>query len=993
MLLFRQPLLALITTTALSTVGMTAASAAVGQVSTRQFDVNAQPADKGLVSFAQQAGIQILALGSSVTGKSVSKVKGAFTVEEGLKRLTAGTGLLIRQTGPRTYTVAAPEARRPIASLTSKPRAVAFVEQTGATNPASEMQAATPQADAPPPAEALSAEPVQDIIVTGSSIRGVAPTGSALTTVSRADIVATGASTTTELLRSVPQLGSFGATGQNTGHDQANFVDQPAIHGIGVGNGGGGLTLVLVDGLRLPGAGINQTAPDPSAIPPSAIERIEVVADGASSIYGSDAVAGVVNFILRKNVNGIETNGRVGFGSGYRTYNGNILAGKTWDTGSVLFDYEYSENTALNGRERDYYYSRTLSTLCSPANVTVGGTNYALSPAGVARGTFNQCDVNQANDLVPAQHRHQGMLSIRQELGDGITLRARTIYSRRNVDSLQAISGGYVSSGGLSVPVTSGPFYNAVVAQGVPAGAETVTYNGTGDFGPTVTNRIRTETWSSNAGLDANLFSDWKGSVDVNYGRERDNIYQGGINQALLTTLVGNGQFNPYGIGVANDPTLVSQVGDYRTHYYGQQTVLEGLAKVDGSLFQLPGGAVKAALGADIRREKFGASVDTGASGTSPQTTTSGTRNSYSFYGELFIPVFGDANAIGGFQKLDISLSGRYDHYNDVGGTTNPKVGVNWTPVEGLVLHGSFGKSFHAPSLADAGTAIDTRAIRFADFTGAGSSAYSIVLAGGNKLEPEKATTFSLGGDLKPRFLPGLKISTAYFNIDYKNVISFPGFNVVTEPNNPIYDRFRTYTPTAAQVLAATAGMRHDGLSYPDVGALPTAIYDLRRQNFARQKIDGLDFDVSYAMSSDYGAFNVGAAGTWLWKFDQQINGDTVVTSRLNTDYAVNLKLRGHLGWAKGPYDATVFVNYTNGYKNLIDNSNTGSFTTVDFHGGWVLPFSGIAANTQLTVDVSNLFDKDPPFYYDAGNNYYGFDPTVASPLGRIVSVGIRKKF
>ena len=888
------------------------------------------------------------------------------------------------------------------------PAAAQQANPASQTSPDSGAGATGPQTDVTPSTSASQAQPIgaaatpdaqqaentgQDIIVTGSSIRGVAPTGSALTSVTRQDILATGATTTTELLRSIPQLGSFGASGGNTGQNSANFVDQPALHGVGVGNGGGGLTLVLVDGLRLPGAGINQTAPDPSAIPPSAIERVEIVADGASSIYGSDAVAGVVNFILRRNFNGVETNGKLGFGDGYRSYNGSILAGKTWGTGSVLFDYEYSENTAVNGRERDYYFQRTPSTLCSPGNVTVGGVNYALSGTKATRGASNTCDNIKANDRFPAQHRHQGLISIRQELGSSLTLRARTLYSKREVTSLPAISGNNDPSGGLSVNVSSGPFYNYVVGLGVPAGTHSVTYDGTGDFGATVTNHIKTETWSSNIGLDASLFGDFKGSIDLNYGRERDNITQGGLNQALLTSLVASGRFNPYGVGAANDPTLVAQVGDYHTHYYGQQTVKEALAKIDGSILQLPGGALRAAVGTDVREERFFSTVDVGPNGTPVQTSALGDRKSYSFYGELFVPIFGDANAIGGIQKLDLSLSARYDHYNDVGGTTNPKIGINYTPVRGLVFHGSFGKSFHAPSLADAGTAIDTRVIRFADFTGAGSSAYSIILAGGNKLEPEKATTWSLGAEFKPLALPGFKATASYFNIDYKNVITFPGFNVVTEPNNPIYNRYRTYAPTAAQVLAATAGLRHDGLSYPDVGPLPTAIYDLRRQNFAEQKIGGIDFDVSYAFTAPYGSFNVGAGGTWLLQFDQKINGDTVVTDRLRTNYAVNLKMRGHLGWVQGPLDATFFVNYTNGYVNTIDKSKVDAQATIDLHTGWKLPFSGLASGTQVTVDVTNLFDKNPPYFYDAGNGAYGFDPTVASPLGRIVTVGLRKTF
>jgi iron complex outermembrane receptor protein len=360
----------------------------------------------------------------------------------------------------------------------------------------------------------------------------------------------------------------------------------------------------------------------------------------------------------------------------------------------------------------------------------------------------------------------------------------------------------------------------------------------------------------------------------------------------------------------------------------------------------------------------------------------------------LFVPLFGADNAMTGIQRLDVSLSARYDHYDDVGGTTNPKIGVNWTPVNGLVLHGSYGTSFHAPSLADSQTAIDTRVIRFADATGSTvPGAYSIILAGGNTLKPESANTWSLGAELKPVALPGLRLSATYFNIDYKDVITFPSFSPVSEPNNPVYDPYRTYNPSAAQVLAATAGIRHDGFSYPDVTLLPTAIYDLRRQNFARQKIDGLDFDLGYAFSTGIGNLNVGAAGTWLWKFDQQINGSQVVTSRLNTDYAINFKARGRLAWSNGAYDAALFVNYVNSYNNPADQTRIKSFTTVDLHAGWKLPFGGLASKTQLTVDVNNLFDRDPPFFYDPSTQSYGYDSSAASPLGRVVSVGLRAAF
>jgi iron complex outermembrane receptor protein len=831
-----------------------------------------------------------------------------------------------------------------------------------------------------------------DIVVTGSSIRGVAPTGSALVNVARGDIVASGATTTTELLRTVPQIGAFNQSGNNNGQNQANFVDQPAIHGVGTGNGGGGLTLVLLDGLRLPGAGINQTAPDPSAVPPSAIERVEVVADGASSIYGSDAVAGVINFILRKNVDGVETSGRIGFGDSYRTYNAYVLGGKTWEGGSILLDYEFSKNTSISGLDRSYIASTPLAQLCSPANVTVGGTVYGLTGSGAPSTTPNTCDNNKANDLYPAQHRHQVLASIRHEIVPGLELHARTVYSARKLINDQAVSGVNTNSGGLAVDVASGPFYDAIVAQGLPAGTHSVTYNGTGDFGQTLRNRTKTRTWSTDVGVRGDIAGDWQASLDLNYGRERDHVQLRGINQALLQQLVTAGRYNPYGVGTANDAALVEQVGSFRTQYFGKQEVKEALVKTDGTLFALPGGSVKAAIGGSYREEKFLANVSTGPDDTAPQTETLGKRKIWSAYGELFVPLFGEANETAFFRRLDVSLSARYDHYDDVGSTTNPKIGVNWEPVKGVLLHGSYGTSFHAPSLADAGTAIDTRVIRYADNTGAGPGAYSILLAGGNRLDPEEATTWSAGVDLKPEFAPGLKLSTTYFNIDYRNVITFPTFRVVTEPNNPIFDRFRTYAPTEAQVLAAIAGMRKDGLSYPEVPALPTAIYDLRRQNFATQKIDGIDFDLQYAFGTTAGDFNLGVAGTWLFTFDQTINGDDVTTSLKNTAYAVDFKARGRIAWSKGNYDAAVFLNYTNKFTNTFNNAKVDPFVTVDLHGGIKLPFGGIASDTQFTVDVSNLLDEEPPYILN-GNGVSGFDPTTASALGRVVTIGFRKSF
>lgn len=857
---------------------------------------------------------------------------------------------------------------------------------------------------APAPDAQAESVAVEEVIVTGSSIRGVAPVGSPLSSVTREDIALVPATNATELLRSVPQISNFNSTGGSRGADQSAIVDQPAIHGIGVGNGGGGLTLVLFNGHRLPGAGVNQSAPDPSSIPPSAIERVEVVADGASSVYGSDAVAGVINFITRKNFNGAETGVSYGAADGYNSRNVSQLFGKTWDSGSLLLDYEYSGNSHLSGLERGYITDNQTgfggtdnrSTVCAPANVTVGGATYALSGTGATAGSTNKCESNKASDLYPKQHRHQGLVSFTQDINDKLSVYGSELYSRREVYSNIAANGRDNSKRGLAVTVTQGPAYDYVTkVLGVPTGAQSVTYDPSGDFGSTFTNRTQTRTVSGLLGAEYKLAGDWVASVEVNHGFERDIVRQYGINQSLVQSAAANGSFNPYGVGPATSAALLRQIGDYESRYSIRQTLLEGLAKVQGTLFTLPAGDVKAAFGVTVRKETFSGTYREGPQAGTPSATpvsVGSERNVKSAYGEVFVPVLGAAQNIPGVQAIDLSLSLRYDDFDDVGSTTNPKIGVNWTVFNGFKLRGSYGTSFHAPSLADSTTAIDTRAIRFADFTGSTQpGAYSIVLAGGNSLKPEEADTYSLGFDFKPDAIPGLSTSVGFFKIKYQNVITFPGFNVVTEPNNPLYSRYRIYNPTAAQVSAAVGTMRHDGLVYPDVTALPTAIYDLRRQNFATQNIEGFDFDIHYRITTDIGALGAGVAGTRLTKFDQTINGDTTSTSRLDTNYAVKLTGRGNVSWSQGPYTVVLFGNYTDSYINPNTGTRIKAFKTVDLHLGYKPPGEGLLSGVELSLDGSNILDQDPPTFADT--NASNIDFTRSNPIGRMWTIGLRKRW
>ena len=256
-----------------------------------------------------------------------------------------------------------------------------------------------------------------------------------------------------------------------------------------------------------------------------------------------------------------------------------------------------------------------------------------------------------------------------------------------------------------------------------------------------------------------------------------------------------------------------------------------------------------------------------------------------------------------------------------------------------------------------------------------------------------------MGIDLTPAMLDGFKLSATLFRVDYDNVITFPTFAPVTNPNSA-YDKYRylesAYTPSewAAEVATLLNGFRDQGNAYPANPQLPTAIYDLRRQNFADELINGLDYDIGYKFDTALGRFFVDVAGTQLMTFYQKIPGVAQQIDLLDTDYAVRTRARASVAWTQGPWSASVFLNYTGGYENpnVTPLQNVGTFETVDLHVGWFLPDDGFLKGTQVTLGINNAFDRAPPVFFTSGTNgVIGFDPLAASPLGRVVMLGVHK--
>lgn len=835
---------------------------------------------------------------------------------------------------------------------------------------------------------------LEEIVVTGTLIRGVAPTGSDLIVVSRDAIEATGVTTTANLLATVPQVTSFNTTPVGTS-DFASPTTAPNLRGVGLG---ATATLVLVNGQRMVGAGVLQTIPDPSAIPVSAIERVEVIADGASATYGSDAVGGVINLILRKDFDGFETAAQYGAADGFDTMNFNTVFGTTWDSGSVMLAYEYAGRNNLQGSERDFITNNLVaaggtdgrSNLCWPGNVVVGTTSYAM-PA-LTPGV-NRCDQAQFTDYISAEYRNSAYATVRQNLSDSIELFTEAYYSVRKSSPRTAQPGT-----SFSINDTN-PYF--VAPPGTNATSETIQYSFVREFGSHLVGEQELSAGGLIAGLNFSLPADWQLQVLGNYGIGQTESTDRALNPAALNAAAAGTTpqtaLDPFGGNTA--PAVLDAIRSGGNYHNADQNLHLFSVKGDGPLFDLPGGTVRMAVGAqyhyeEIEAQTFSLQPNNSRTLVAPSY---GDRTIRSVFAEVNVPLVGGENAFAGVRALDLSLSGRYDDYSDFGDTTNPKLGLNWTIVDGFKLRASAGKSFHAPSLADSNVStVDSRLQVFPFFPffppGAPPGPAIFIAGGQPNLKPEKADTWSLGFDFNPAALDALNVSATLYNIDFKDVLGIP-FWFQGLFTNPSLAQYFIYQPTQQQMDDLLAqGYRIDGTLTP---ALIQAIInggeilDLRRRNLARQEVQGIDFNVNYRWQTAAGTVFAGIAGQRELKFDLTAAPGAPAVDQMERG-RVKWRARGTVNWVADSWSAGGFINYTGKYTNPnVLTQEVDSFVTVDLHASYSPPATGWLDGTQVSLIVDNVLDEEPPLFRSSP----GFNAQLASPLGRLIALNVRKSW
>lgn len=838
---------------------------------------------------------------------------------------------------------------------------------------------------------------VEQLVITGTSIRGVPPTGSNLISLTREEIETQGGANTPDVSASIPQLNSFNTapqTSAGTGPGLGSFA--PGLRGLPAN-----ATLPLMDGRRLVSAAVQVTNPDYPLIPNLALARIEVVADGASAIYGSDAVAGVVNFITRRNVDGVEMSASYGVADDYYAGNIGALIGRDWGSGSILAAFQYTENSNLLAGDRDFRVTDfrpfggidSRSVACPAPTVYPNPTYAAPYAAPTFTAGANRCDSGALNDLLPSSTIKALFVSGEQDLSERATAWGQFLYSDRH-DEYQ-VAAPAVTVAMLTPAFGGNPFFQG------PPGAfyEFVSFRADNLIGADhFTNTNDKWVINSSLGVDFELPRDLKLSVYATIDRAQNDSYVPGLSQARLDAAAAGTTtataLDPFGTGTA--PAVVAGILDYPTYATEEQGVDVAAAKLDGPLFELPGGQLRFAAGVEIRSETFTQRGYIGAP-TNPIPEDMD-REVHSVYGELFIPLVGDGNRRPLINSFALSLSGRYDDYSDFGSTTNPKIGMNWELFDGFSVRGSYGTSFRAPGLRQIGATVGayylsaTNSATYAnDPTRGAAQVETIYLLGGNdNLKPEEATTWSLGLDLHPTSLPGLRASLTYYNLEYTDVIGTPAVPYVFQ--DPLFasivHRGNPTSPEFTALLAIAVPVNLPASFGSDVNLL-----DLRNNNFGIRKTDGLDFDINYFWTTGFGRVFADLAGNYILNFDTQISPASPVSNSLDLGVA-RWTARATLAADIGSVSVAGFVNYRDGVTNNyttptgVSAYSADSYVTVDLRAGWKLPDSGWTQGTTLALQVNDVFDQDPPFFPGSdgvGGSY--------NPIGRFVAINLRRTF
>jgi iron complex outermembrane receptor protein len=893
------------------------------------------------------------------------------------------------------------------------------------------------------------AQHMERVIVTGSSIKRIdGETALPVQVLKREDIERTGASSTEELVK---QLSSLSSAGSSTTAANASGYGGGSIATVSLRGLGSARTLVLVNGRRVSvygggSAGAAGSSVDVNSIPLSAIERVEVLKDGASAVYGSDAIAGVVNFILRKDFTGVEATGNYGQTSDGlgRDRKASVFAGfgnfaeNGWNLTTSL---SVQKTDAILGSDRDFARRLNVeekndytSSIAFPANVVLNNRGTLGNPALPNCGPYSvvspfsptRCSYDNSPfvSLQPNLEKASFMANGRLRLAGDAEAYFESGYTKNKITSttqavplaynavttasnpyvpafkqltaqypgMTAKYGSNIGRGG-AVLVPSSPYYPSAFAAANGLSGLPLLLN----YRDVANGSRNTLDVSENARLVAGVrgsLAGWDMDSAFLYSQSKvhEDLLSGYAQYSKVLPIFNSGVINPFGETSDKAALEAIRAAEFRGTSYASKTSTTSVdLKGSREIYTLPAGAVGMALGAELRREKFAydpsVAIQTGdiAGLGGNAFPVVGARNVGSVYAELSIPII---------KKLDADVAVRYDNYQGVGHTVNPKASLRWQPLDTLMLRAAVGKGFRAPSLTDLytpqATSITGNGSR--DFvrcpnlaTGAPRDCnfqFTTITGGNPNLKPEKSTSITAGIMWEP--VKNASISLDAFRIDLKDAIAIGGLSSAYFLANA--DRTTQY----AQFINRGAP---DG-NAAGVGPIESIVQT--NANLFKTKVAGIDIDGVYRMRiGDANRLTFRLSGTYMDKYDTQGPDGSFTSSldqALNASGGVIVRWKHNAGvtWQNGPYALTLLHNYQKAYTDALASlapagsarRKVDAYQTADMQ----FAYTGFA-NTKLAVGVKNLLDRDPPYTNLTSNFLGGYDVSYGDPRGRFVYV------
>lgn len=870
------------------------------------------------------------------------------------------------------------------------------------------------------PVAALAEDDLEEVVVTGSYIKRTSQADSAspLTNIDRGTIDDTGILTSQELFRWLPS---------NTGSEnQADSLTQGGttgtanvnLRGLGLGS-----TLVLVNGKRQTVAAQTANGGDTfvdinSLMPFILVENIEVLKDGAAAIYGSDAVAGVVNYKTRSDFEGFEIRANYQAtteNDDHQDQDISAIFGAGNDRTHVVAAVKYFERDELPITERPDLPRKTVSGLGNPGTYILLGPSggnapgtrvpdpdCALGTGSALVGATCTFDFGPSFTLVPEEKRLAIYAIGSHDVNDNMTLYSELGYTRN-----EALAGFSPSFPALNFPVISGahpnnPFGVPVVALYRPIG------DGTGvPGGQRVENTVDSVTTRFVFGAEGSI-GDSSWTYDVSYMFSENSADSTGNDQVtsrLAAALAGFGGlgcnvaagvpgangcefFNPFGSSLStapNSPEILAFINS-RNPTSTNVDLVTWEAVVAGDLMETDVGTISLALGAQKREE----SRDTDRSDDAEREDlaflfggpdVNAEQEIEALFAELYIPVINSDDHI-----LDAQIAVRYEDYDTGFDSTDPKIGLLYNYGDNFAARFTYGTAFRAPTLFQLNNEVTSLNASVDTFTG-GPNASAVFIgntaAPNPNLVPEEADTYNIGVTFSP--LQDLEISVDYFNVEYED-------RLVQESGAAVLAAESAALLAAGCTVATLATAPCQAVRNPQIIRNPTTgsvgrVF-VNRFNAASAETDGFDISASYFLDTDHGTFGINNQTTIVNSFDLKATagGPTIdgAGQRNETNPLANpipeLRSNFNLSWTTESHQANAIIRYIDEYKES-NGATIDSWTVVDLQYRHNFDFAGNDASA--TIGVLNVFNEEPPEV--AGNlNEFGYDTKTHDARGSV---------